>query len=576
MPRPSGLLPKRIRLPFFLFCYTAALLTYYNSTEFFPFHTQQHDQHNYDSPVLPVQSWNPSTYLALARSGPRRCRNAPCYIVDVIPDPHRPRIFLILLGLPASDIPRHQRGNVTHVDMIDVRTGDSMRMVQSATLENETHGLAILLQCPPTGMYVMASCRLLKQDGVAMNAFSESMTYACDLPRVPLRADSTPIRIDVLLAPLNLGAAWGMGIRASSYWNLNGPERPFYISSRGGVTSGLFNSVSRRRIGTKPSIWHDGGRMHSNTTVNENATASKKIPIASVCLIGVDYASPQHREVIQYYLTLGFHHIYLGVPLWPTSQTFRQTWDLLQDFVFEGTLSMIVSEYAAEFIEPDRFGGRNFTYAPQGHKSSFVNTCILVARSAGDDLAFVADIDELLEHRYGNRTSIGEAILLQLSSTNTTLDSLCAINFGSLGGMYHPRRSGSADPAKIVEKLAGVGPIDDSVSTYGKSVSNVRRVLRVGLHGAAYCEMPDVADNATEDNVVVVGGGSEINAFRPGISDVRILHLTDSYKQRSAPWMIERVAREEKKFVSYYVRDFSELVSAELDRRDRDKRERQG
>ncbi|KAL3782687.1 hypothetical protein HJC23_002587 [Cyclotella cryptica] len=584
---------KRIRLPLFLFCYAAAaLLIYSNSTLTFLSRLINHNPIN-NTTTTNHTLWTPQTYLALALAGPRRCHQAPCYILDVLPDPHQPRLFLLMLGLPASDIPRPLRGNVTHVNMMDIRTGQVLRMVQSSSLVNDTHGFALLLTTSTSShmsvRHILVSCHVLPHHGgTARNAQSESMTYACDMPphapwdEITKTTNVVPLRVDVLLAPRNLAATWGMGIDTSSYWNLNGPYRPFYIfggEEDGEIrTSGLWNSVSRRRRrggrGVRNEAWDRGpqpprGDRGTNTTrippwvVNEedNTTTSKRIPKASVCLIGVDYASSQHREIIQYYLTIGFQHVYLGLPLWPTSSLFHETWQHLQDFVYDGTLSIVVSEYAASYIEPERFG-RNFTYAPQGHKSSFANTCLLGVRMAGDDLAWVSDMDELLEYRYGNQTTIGEAVEMQLSSRNTSLEDLCGISFASLGGMYPS--AGYAQSARIGEKLIAVGRVPDSVSTYGKTLSNVRRVLRVGLHGVAYCEnLPPIGatENTTRDSVDI----NDVNVFRPDIEDIRILHLMDSYNRRSAPWMVEGAKKEN--WSSYYVRDFSDLVQMELERR---------
>jgi hypothetical protein len=251
-----------------------------------------------------------------------------------------------MLGLPATDMTREARGNVTRISMVDVRTGDRMDMKQSLQLVNDTHSYAVLLSMQ--NGYVMTLCEVLKQKGLSLNAFAESMTYTCDF-KEPI-ANDTPMQVDVLLAPWSLGATWGMGIDSFTYLNLNGVDTPFYVSA-GAKTSGLFNSVSRRDT-MKPLSMQE----------TENS-AMYQIPRVAACLIGVNYASTQQREVIQYYLTIGFEHIYIGLPLWPTSTLFREMWEMLQDFVHEGSLSIIVSEYAGEFIEPERFG-RNFTYAP--------------------------------------------------------------------------------------------------------------------------------------------------------------------------------------------------------------------
>ena len=62
-----------------------------------------------DETLMPPNKWSLETYLKYSKSGPRKCISAPCYIVDVVPDIYQPRIFLSMLGLPASDIPTDNR-----------------------------------------------------------------------------------------------------------------------------------------------------------------------------------------------------------------------------------------------------------------------------------------------------------------------------------------------------------------------------------------------------------------------------------------------------------------------------------
>jgi hypothetical protein len=171
-------------------------------------------------------------------------------------------------------------------------------------------------------------------------------------------------------------------------------------------------------------------------------------------------------------------------------------------------------------------------------------------------------MDELVEFKYGNATTIGEAIMWQLSTKGMTLSQLCEVNLGAIGGFYHEDLAGYTNTARIENKLAAVGNVSDSVATYGKSILNVKRVLRAGVHSAAYCEAPSVPglENVTRPSHI-----DETKTFRPDIEDIRILHLTDSYKKRSAPWMINN-AKEGEHF-SYYIRDFSGLVHGRLEER---------
>ena len=353
--RPGGKFGFRTRLIIFLFgvlCYTASTIWYmidhfmqffYNTDEsvYWTVRTEQHSK-----------SWNPSAYLHHALHGPRRCQSASCYIVDVVADPYQPRLFLNMLGLPASDIPRPIRGSVTNITMVDIRTEEDMVMRQSSAVVNNTHSYALMVQTNDKNL--IATCNLIwHHENTAMNSFYESMTYTCDFD-YPIHQMLEKFQVHVLLAPKHFVNSGGIGIHALDYVNLNGVDAPFYIDKKG--HSGLFNSVSR-----KPSIMN---------TQDVKYNSSDHIPRVSACLIGVNYVSPQHREVIQYYISTGFDHIYLGLPLWPDTVLFEQTWNLLKDFVIDGNLSMIVSEYSKEFIEPERFG-RNFTYAPQVRECYF-------------------------------------------------------------------------------------------------------------------------------------------------------------------------------------------------------------
>ena len=119
-----------------------------------------------------------------------------------------------------------------------------------------------------------------------------------------------------------------------------------------------------------------------------------------------------------------------------------------------------------------------------------------------------------------------------------------------------------AGPAWIEEKLVGVGRVSDSVAAYGKTLANVRRVLRVGLHGVAYCEERSSSGLGEGGSVALDEG----NILRPELEDMRVLHLMDSYRQRSARWMVEGARGEN--WSSYYVRDYSGVVRGELERRD--------
>ena len=171
-------------------------------------------------------------------------------------------------------------------------------------------------------------------------------------------------------------------------------------------------------------------------------------------------------------------------------------------------------------------------------------------------------MDELIEYKYGNATTIGEAVIKQLSMRNMKLSQFCSINLGAIGGFYHPDKTGYSDTTRIKSKLAAVGNVSDSVATYGKSILNPKRVLRAGVHGAAYCESLMIPGL---ENITRVSRIDDGEIFRPDINDIRILHLTDSFKQRSMPWMV-KLAKEGNQ-TSYFIRDYSSLVGMELEHR---------
>ena len=437
-----------------------------------------------------------------------------------------------------------------------------------------------------------ASCKkLLHSRDYALGSYYESQTHACDFPMwldLEEFGAGSPVQVDVFLGPRGANDRVDDGELLGKQL-LNDINQPFYIgnNNHGSISTGLFNSGSRRRSGAIPFSWrNETAKMKNGSTEKYDVDIAKKLKV-SACIIGVNYVSnQQQREIIQYYLTSGFEHVYLGVPQWPTSALFNQTLQLLGDFIIDGSLSLIVSEYASEFIEPFRFHN-NFTYAPQGHKSSFGNTCLVVARAAGDDMVFVGDFDELVEHGYENSTSISEVIADQLSSRNMNLDDICAITLGAMTAHYHTEKAGLSGSGRILDKIAGVsngmGSIDNiSVNRLGKSFANVRRLLRAGLHGPAYCEPPPTHSTTpthhqaqrimsnqisktrrnvlSKENILRPKGGSDSPPFR-------ILHLIDSFMLRSVPSDYELA--EKKKYVSYYARDWSDLVNADLRRRNR-------
>jgi hypothetical protein len=61
-------------------------------------------------------------YWRLAMEGPRALPEVGSYVVDIIIDTTQPRVFLSMLGLPGSDIPRNVRMQTNNVTIKDVRS----------------------------------------------------------------------------------------------------------------------------------------------------------------------------------------------------------------------------------------------------------------------------------------------------------------------------------------------------------------------------------------------------------------------------------------------------------------------
>jgi hypothetical protein len=59
-------------------------------------------------------------------------------------------------------------------------------------------------------------------------------------------------------------------------------------------------------------------------------------------------------------------------------------------------------------------------------------TCFEISRKQCSIRGLVGDEDELVEFKYGNATTIGEAIMMQLSTKGMALSQLCAINLGTI------------------------------------------------------------------------------------------------------------------------------------------------
>jgi hypothetical protein len=140
----------------------------------------------------------------------------------------------------------------------------------------------------------------------------------------------------------------------------------------------------------------------------------------------------------------------------------------------------------------------------------------------------------------------------------------------------------------------------DSVTIYGKTINNPRRVVRVGQHVPANCEDlrgEGAPANVTRPNVLRDTGGLRKMVgredggltlpwppnntefpkgqflFRPRVWDWGILHLGDSFVKRgnrlkNGSWPRFKTA---KGIIDFYSRDWAAATKADLERRSREK-----
>ncbi len=167
-------------------------------------------------------------------------------------------------------------------------------------------------------------------------------------------------------------------------------------------------------------------------------------------------------------------HVYYGIPLGEHQNLFKDVANHLRDFVAEGRVSITASAYARTKQGP-------VTYRPQSHKSSFVNSCLLYARNAGDQWVYVGDIGESLYFDLKRHATIAEAMIACLAHINKSHMEVCSLNL----------RSWSAIPAsnnKTLNRLKRNASLLElfphetrrhgSVEKYGKTIHNPQRSLK--------------------------------------------------------------------------------------------------
>lgn len=499
-------------------------------------------------------------------------------MLDLIVDPYQPRVFLSLLGIPACDMPRAYRWS-SHVNITDIRTDKDVAVYRPHAAKFKTTTFSLRFS-EGGEVWLERECAQLAHFS-NQGVIPEGFTYSCDLP-VDSMQRVRASNVHLYLTTIETGQR-GENLHERGM-TFDGPNRN---------SAGLFRSAKRPNPHDLPvpvtvEGWHQLDK-ESREQPEEKATMS-------LCLIGVDYWSIQAREVIQYYVSVGYDHICIGVPMWPKSDKFQQLFAKLRDFIEEGYLSLVISYYTEKPINPTFFG-RNFTYAPQGHKGSFINTCIIAARAFGDSVVHVADMDEMVVHSYGNKTSIKEVVSLVAKEENTTINEFCAINMASYRLVYYNTTSGPNHPGLIVDKMEAIYyDKTDSVTVYGKTLHNAKRIMRTGLHGPANCEQlyePGMPVNVTRPNILdKVGSGmlesrtrdggpwprpynrSVYPYFRPYVPHLATLHLGDSFRKRSGDLDLRKrcggticATPELQDERNHYLLDWAEIVQRELIKR---------
>lgn len=422
-----------------------------------------------------------------------------CYIVDIVFDSLKPRVLVVTLGLPASEI---QRKKITRLSMLDIRqpSGNNNITVEGIRTQNQKRFQVVVNVSAPVRTQVTADCELIK-NYYSQNSASESGTLDCTLPsEFPFEA----VRSRALRATVNVHHVDDQAPLT---------PRPFLLNARG-LSSGILGHVVR-----KPP----------------EADAEN----VAFCLAGVDYPTRHIRELMQLAIHSGVSHVYIGIPYGAHRELFKRYKNALQDFIGEGLVSIGESAYTEEAE-----GG--FNYRPAGHKSAFVNSCLLHSRNAGDSWTYVGDLDETPTHGFGDDMSLPQALSHYIKKEGLKKADLCFINMYLTDVFSESHKVWLNDSLNLFErysrKVKEPVPYESSADFYGKSWHNPRRMVRVGLHVGSACEGDPSTDKGNL-NLGTVWGCTKYNRtsrrkkncneiVRPRIDEISFYHWVSLAKNR--------------------------------------------
>ena len=309
-------------------------------------------------------------------------------------------------------------------------------------------------------------------------------------------------------------------------------------------------------------------------------------PRASACISGFTYAPIFLREYIQQYVTLGFVHVYMAMPMPRTSTLYSDARRALEDYIQEGYVSLIESFYTRD---------AEYDYMVYGHRSAFYHACAYHSRYHGDEYMFLGDIDEFplpappplgpagahpgAPGWYPGYNSIGAMISHTLKRRGLSTGDNCAINLPCQTAVMGPRADtrsrflGNRFPKQTKY-------VPSSVAVYGKSLHNLRVAMRFGPHAACLCEgkMTELRERCV-DRVEAMRKSPEFIASGKDFRDIHcavrfrsnataeglFLHFHNFFKQRKCP--TERVRGLAQ---SLYTERWFSRVKSELERRERD------
>ncbi|GAB5367008.1 hypothetical protein AAMO2058_001192900, partial [Amorphochlora amoebiformis] len=230
----------------------------------------------------------------------------------------------------------------------------------------------------------------------------------------------------------------------------------------------------------------------------------------SACLAGPNYAARYLREVIEYYKTIGFTHVYLGMPLGENSPLLKDISSSLHDYTQEGFLTLAISHYSDK---------AQFHYDLNGHRSAFNHACGYHARFHGDHYVYLGDIDEFpIPANPGIK--LPQAISEALQENNYSYEENCAINlYGCVAIRTFESKKYMNKKPRFLGNIFGaqqcVTDRADSASVYGKALHNVRMSMRYGQHATCFCEnMNHVYQACVKHRLDTIANSTKIIEFR--------------------------------------------------------------